>query len=81
MYIVCWHIGVDFLKACPFCGDKVPEEAIYCLNCSSVLNERQILPVVQIKVKNKRKKAIAVIPRKKFMGIIAIVLSVVIIFT
>ena len=79
MYIVCWHIGVDVLKVCPFCGTKVPEEAIYCLNCSSVLNERQSFPVV--KVKNKKKKAIAVIPRKKFMGIIAIVLSVVILFS
>ena len=65
------------MKACPFCGDKVPEEAIYCLNCSSVLNERQVFP----KVKDKKKKTIAVIPRKKFMGIIAIVLSVVIMFS
>lgn len=65
------------LKSCPFCGAKVPEEAIYCLNCSSVLNERQVFP----KVKDKKKKAIAVIPRKKLMGIIAIVLSVVIIFS
>ena len=65
------------MKACPFCGAKVPEEAIYCLNCSSVLNERQVFP----KVKDKKKKAIAVIPRKKFMGIVAIVMSVVIIFS
>lgn len=77
MYIVCWHIGVNVLKSCPFCGAKVPEEAIYCLNCSSVLNERQVFP----KVKDKKKKTIAVIPRKKFMGIVAIVLSVVIIFS
>ena len=61
---------------CPFCGAKIPEESIYCLSCSSVLNERQSFPV--IKVKDKKKKTIAVIPRKKFMGIIAIVLSVVI---
>lgn len=79
MYIVCWHIGVNVLKVCPFCGTKIPEEAIYCLNCSSVLNERQSFPA--IKVKDKKKKAIAVIPRKKFMGIVAIVLSVVIIFS
>ncbi len=64
------------MKACPFCGAKIPEESIYCLSCSSVLNERQSFPV--IKVKDKKKKTIAVIPRKKFMGIIAIVLSVVI---
>ena len=42
------------MKACPFCGAKVPKEAIYCLNCSSVLNERQSFPVV--KVKDKKKK-------------------------
>ncbi len=70
---------MDVLKVCPFCGAKIPEEAIYCLNCSSVLNERQSFPAV--KVKDKKKKAIAVIPRKKFMGIVAIVLSVVIIFS
>ena len=64
------------MKVCPFCGAKIPEESIYCLNCSSVLNERQSFPVV--KVKDKKKKAIAFIPRKRLMGIIAIVLSVVI---
>lgn len=79
MHIVCWHIGVDVLKACPFCGAKIPEEAIYCLNCSSVLNERQSFPTV--KVKDKKKKTIAVIPRKRFLGIIAIVLSIVIFFS
>ena len=77
MHIVCWHIGVKILKACPFCGNNVPDEAIYCLNCSSVLNERQTFPAVR--VKKKKKKAIAIIPRKKLMGIIAIVLSVAIV--
>lgn len=79
MHIVCWHIGVSVLKGCPFCGAEIPEEAIYCLNCSSVLNERQSFPPVKVKIK--KKKTIAVIPRKKIMGIIAIVLSVVIIFS
>ena len=70
---------MNVLKVCPFCGDKIPEEAIYCLNCSSVLNDRQALPTV--KVKSKKKKAIAVIPRKKIVGIVAIVLSIAIIFS
>lgn len=70
---------MDVLKVCPFCGAEIPEEAIYCLNCSSILNERQSFP--SVKVKNKKKKSIAVIPRKKIMGIIAIVLSVVIILS
>ncbi len=77
MHIVCWHIGVDYLKVCPFCKAELPEEAIYCLNCATVLNERQSFPAVKVK----KDKSLIAVPRKKILGIVAIILSVAIVFS
>lgn len=61
------------MKKCPFCGTALPEEAVYCLNCSSVLNERET-------VTTDKKKPI-IIPGKKIANIVAIACAVVIIFS
>lgn len=72
MYILYQHIGVDFLKKCPFCGAELPEEAVFCLNCSSPLNEIQ-------DITTKKKKPILVIPAKKIVQVASIVCAVAII--
>ncbi len=64
------------MKICPFCNAEIPEESVYCLNCASVLNERQIFPVVKDK---KKKKAIVLLSHKKIMSAVAIVLSLAIV--
>lgn len=66
------------MKICPFCGAQLPEEAIYCLNCASVLNERQIFPPVKEK-KEKKKKAAILFPRKKLVRIVAVILPILIV--
>ncbi|MBQ4572196.1 MAG: leucine-rich repeat protein [Clostridia bacterium] len=54
------------MKKCPFCGTELPEEASFCLNCSSVLNEKPA-------VTKQKKKPIIVIPTKKIAQIASIV--------
>lgn len=77
-YILLAYWG-DFLKLCPFCKAELPEEAIYCLNCASVLNERQNFPV--IKEKKERKKLIVAFPRKRVISSVAVVLSLAIVIS
>lgn len=65
------------MKVCPFCNAEIPEESIYCLNCASVLNERQVFPVV----KEKKEKTVILLTRKKIMSAVAVVLSLVIVIS
>ncbi len=46
--------GVYLLNKCPFCGAELPEEAVFCLNCSSILNKRQEITVPDDKTKNRK---------------------------
>lgn len=41
------------LNKCPFCGAELPEEAVFCLSCSSILNKRQEITVSDEKTKNR----------------------------
>ena len=74
MYILCQHIEVEFLKKCPFCGAELPEEAVFCLNCSSPLNEIQTITT-------NKKKAILNIPFKTVAKVTAIVCAGAIVLT
>lgn len=50
--------GVFYLKKCTFCNAELPDEAIYCLNCSTALNEKQAFSNAVLKnTKRKRVKA------------------------
>lgn len=72
MYILHQRTGVCFLKKCPFCGTELPEEASFCLNCSSVLNEKPVIT-------KEKKKTTMVIPAKKVAQVSTIVCAVAII--
>ncbi len=60
------------MKKCPFCGSELPDEAIYCLNCSSVLNERESSA-------SSDRKFIISVPNKKTARIVSTVCAVLII--
>lgn len=72
MHILYQRTGVDFLKKCPFCGTELPEEASFCLTCSSVLNEKSV-------VTKQKKKPIIVIPTKKIAQVSSIVCAIAIV--
>ncbi len=76
MYSICIYLisvqGWIFLKKCPFCGTELPEEASFCLNCSSVLNEKPA-------VTKQQKKPIIVITTKKIAQVSSIICAVAII--
>ncbi len=68
--------GVYLMKQCPYCGFELPEEAVYCLNCSSVLNDRQEI-IFNEEISKEKKQIITIpklpiIPKKKIAGIIAV---------
>jgi len=69
MHILYQRTGVDFLKKCPFCGTELPEEASFCLTCSSVLNEKSV-------VTKQKKKTNIVIPTKKIAQVSSIVCAI-----
>lgn len=72
------------MKKCPYCGFELPNEAVYCLNCSSVLNDRQ--EIVSEEKTQKDKKPIftlpelPTIPKKKLAGVVAVIFACVIVF-
>ncbi len=66
------------MKVCPFCNAEIPEEAVYCLKCTSMVNDRQVFPI--IKEKNK-KKIVFTFPRKKIISIVAIILSIAVVMS
>lgn len=63
------------MKSCPFCNAELPEEAIFCLNCASILNKRKVFPTP----KEKKKKGFMLFPHKKIRSIVAVVLSILIV--
>ena len=60
------------MKKCPFCGTELPEEASFCLNCSSVLNEKPVIT-------KEKKKPIIVIPTKKIAQVSSIICAIAIV--
>ncbi len=67
-----------FMKSCPFCGAQLPEEAIFCLNCVSVLNERKDNSPNN---KSKTKKLNFIVSKTKIASVLAVVLAIVIVFS
>ncbi len=66
------------MKICPFCHTEIPDEAIYCLQCASIVNDRQVFLTKKEKAK---KTLIAVFSRKTLLNIIAITLSLIIVIS
>ena len=72
------------MKKCPYCGFELPNEAVYCLNCSSVLNDRQEI-VSEEKTKKDKKMIFTLpelptIPKKKLAGVVVVIFTGVIVF-
>ncbi len=69
------------LSKCPFCGAELPEEAVFCLNCSSVLNKRQEITVSDDKAKNRKPIfSLQKASNKKLSIIVAISIACIILF-